>query len=197
MLMEPMTQKFTKDFEAFNDAVDSLIEKAKKELAGERLPVEAALFRLELDMLYGGQVHRKRASSPLLHITSEADARCLYEAFEREFSETFSPLVVHPEGGVYVENFVVTASIPTDKPAIATYRGNGSGPEAALKGSRKCYWGGMTGFEDTRVYDYTQLAPGHLIEGPALLETEYTTVVVPPAFQCSIDEHLFGHIVRV
>ena len=197
MLMEPMTRKFTNDFEAFNDAVDSLIEKAKKELAGERLPVEAAVFRLELDMLYGGQVHRKRASSPLLHITSEADARCLYEAFEREFSETFSPLVVHPEGGVYVENFVVTASIPTDKPAIATYRGNGSGPEAALKGSRKCYLGGMTGFEDTRVYDYTQLAPGHLIEGPALLETEYTTVVVPPAFQCSIDEHLFGHIVRV
>lgn len=197
MLMEPMTRKFATEFKPFNEAVQSLIEKAKKELAGERLPVEKAEFRLELDILYGGQVHRKRASSPLLSLSSEADARLVYEEFEREFSDTFSPLVVHPEGGVYVENFVVTVSIPTEKPPIATYSGNGAGPEVALKGSRKCYWGGADGFEETNVYDYTKLTPGHVLEGPAILETEYTTVVVPPAFRCSIDEHLFGHIVRI
>jgi N-methylhydantoinase A len=104
--------------------------------------------------------------------------------------------VVHPAGGVYVENFVVTVSIPTEKPLVATYTGNGAGPEAALKGSRKCYWGENGGFEDTDVYDYTRLAPGHVVTGPAILETEYTTVVVPPAFTCSIDEHLFGHVAR-
>ncbi len=196
MLMEPNTRKFATEFEAFNDAVELLIEKAKKELAGERLPVEQAVFRLELDMLYGGQVHRKRASSPIMAVKSEADARLVYEEFEREFSETFSPLVVHREGGVYVENFVITVSIPTEKPAIATYKGNGAGLETALKGSRKCYWGGTGSFEDTQVYEYTRLAPGHVITGPAVLETEYTTVVVPPAFLCSIDEHLFGHITR-
>jgi len=197
MLMEPMTRKFATDFEAFNEAVESLIEKAKKELAGERLPVEEAVFRLELDMLYGGQVHRKRASSSLLSLSSEADARLVYEEFEQEFSETFSPLVVHPQGGVYVENFVVTVSIPTERPPIATYSGNGAGPEVALKGSRKCYWGEAGGFEETKIYDYTKLTPGHVVAGPAILETEYTTVVVPPAFRCSIDNHLFGHIVRV
>lgn len=197
MLMEPMTRKFATDFEAFNEAVESLIEKAKKELAGERLPVEEAVFRLELDMLYGGQVHRKRASSSLLSLSSEADARLVYEEFEQEFSETFSPLVVHPQGGVYVENFVVTVSIPTERPPLATYSGNGAGPEVALKGSRKCYWGEAGGFEETKIYDYTKLTPGHVVAGPAILETEYTTVVVPPAFRCSIDNHLFGHIVRV
>ena len=197
MLMEPMTRTFATDFAAFNEAVESLIAKAKKELAGEGLPVDSAIFRLELDMLYGGQVHRKRASSSLMAIHSEADARLVYAEFEREFSETFSPLVVHQDGGVYVENFVVTASVPTEKPEIATFPSNGAGPESALKGSRKCYWGEVGGFEETSVYDYMGLAPGHVVAGPAILETEYTTVVVPPAFQCSIDEHMFGHIVRV
>lgn len=197
MLMEPMTRMFATDFTAFNEAIESLVEKAKKELAGEGLPVDTAVFRLELDMLYGGQVHRKRANSPLMAIGSEADARLVYAEFEREFSETFSPLVVHQDGGVYVENFVVTASVPTEKPEIATFPSNGAGPEKALKGSRKCYWGEVGGFEETDVYDYMGLAPGHVIAGPAILETEYTTVVVPPAFNCSIDEHMFGHIVRV
>lgn len=196
MLMEPMTRTFATDFTAFNEAIESLVEKAKKELAGEALPVDTVVFRLELDMLYGGQVHRKRASSPLLSIGSEADARAVYEEFEREFSETFSPLVVHQDGGVYVENFVLTATVPTEKPEIATYTGNGAGPEKARKGSRKCYWGEVGGFEETEVFDYIGLAPGHEIAGPAILETEYTTVVVPPSFHCSIDEHMFGHIVR-
>lgn len=197
MLMEPMTRTFVSDYAAFNEAVESLIEKAKRELAGEGLPVDTAVFRLELDILYGGQVHRKRASSPLLKISSEANARLVYDEFEREFSETFSPLVVHKDGGVYVENFVVTASIPAEKPEIQTFTGNGAGPEKARKGTRKCYWGEADGFEETAVYDYLGLLPGHQIAGPAILETEYTTVVVPPEFQCSIDEHLFGHITRV
>jgi N-methylhydantoinase A/acetophenone carboxylase len=36
------------------------------------------------------------------------------------------------------------------------------------------------------------LKPGNRLEGPAILEGEYTTVVVPPAMKFSIDERGLG-----
>lgn len=195
MLMEPGTRKFNTDYEGFNSAVETLMEKAKKDLAGEGLAVDKAAFRLELDMLYGGQVHRKRSSSPLLFIRSPEDMEAVYNEFEKEFSETFSPLVVHPEGGVYVESFVLTASIPAEKPSVPTYKIEGSDPMAARKAKRQCYWGNG-GLEDTAVFDYLKLKAGNEVVGPSVLETEYTTVVIPPGYQCRVDEHLFARIER-
>ena len=69
-------------------------------------------------MLYGGQVNVKRMSSPMLFIRSEADAKAVYDEFEREFSESFSPLVVNRPGGVYLDSFVGKVTVPTEKPAL-------------------------------------------------------------------------------
>lgn len=195
MVMEPRTRKFNNNYDEFNATVDTLIERAKKELRGEGLDPARAVFKLELDMLYGGQVHRKRSSSPLLRVLSEGDLTAVYKEFEKEFSETFSPLVVHPEGGCYVESFVVTAMIPTEKPVIPTYEMVGMDPSSAKKGVRMCYWG-KGHFEETPVYEYLDLKPGNVVKGPSILETEYTTLVVPPELMCSIDQHLFARISR-
>ncbi|VBB47593.1 Acetophenone carboxylase gamma subunit [uncultured Desulfatiglans sp.] len=195
MVMEPVTRKFNKHYDDFNSTVEALIERAKKELRGEGLDPARAVFKLELDMLYGGQVHRKRSSSPLLYVRSEGDLTAVYKEFEKEFSETFSPLVVHPAGGCYVESFVVTAVIPTEKPAVPTFEMAGTDPAAAQKGVRQCYWGNG-GFEETPVYEYLDLKPGNVVKGPSILETEYTTLVIPPALTCSIDQHLFARISR-
>jgi N-methylhydantoinase A/acetophenone carboxylase len=195
VLMEPATRIFSTNYDDFNSVVDSLIERAKKELAGEGMPVEDAVFRLELDMLYGGQVHRKRSSSPVLQVNSEADMKAIYDDFEQEFSDAFSPLVCHPDGGVYVESFVLTASIPAEVPEIPEYPLSGPDASQALRTKRQCYWGN-SGFEESAVYDFSKLEAGNEINGPAVLETEYTTLVVPPDFVCRIDEHLFARIER-
>lgn len=195
MLMEPITKQFTTSYEEFNQAVESLMERAKKELEGEGLPVEEAVFSLELDMLYGGQVHRKRASSPLLFIEGEEDVRAIYNRFEQEFSETFSPLVVHPEGGVYVENFVLRASIPTQKPRLPEYELEGEDASRALKEKREAFWEDE-GMVETSIYDYALLKPGNVVEGPAIIESEYTTIIVPQEFSYSVDRHGFGRLKR-
>ncbi|MDP6743066.1 MAG: hydantoinase/oxoprolinase family protein [SAR324 cluster bacterium] len=195
VLMEPGTRNFSTNYDEFNSVVDSLIGKAKKELAGEGMPVEDAVFRLELDMLYGGQVHRKRSGSPVLHVNSEVDMKAIYDEFEQEFSEAFSPLVCHPDGGVYVESFVLTASIPAEVPKIPEYSVSGPDASQAMRTKRQCYWSN-TGFEESNVYDFSKLKAGNEISGPAILETEYTTLVVPPDFVCRIDEHLFALIER-
>jgi len=192
VFMEPVSEQLVIDRKVFNETVGSLIEKAKGELVAEGLSVEDAIFSLELDMLYGGQVNVKRMSSPILQIETDEDAQQVYDAFEREFSEAFSPLVVNKPGGVYLDNFVVRASVPTKKPIVPEFQLQGKNPSEAQLGSRECYWPETKESIDTPVFSFEQLQPGNVVNGPAILEAELTTVILPPTQTLSIDKYGLG-----
>jgi N-methylhydantoinase A/oxoprolinase/acetone carboxylase beta subunit len=191
-LMEPVTHKLSQEFEKFNRAVESLIENANRDLSGEGLDPSKATLVLELDMMYGGQFHVKRTLSPLLFIRTERDVSAICDAFEKEFSEAFSPFVVNPDGGVFVDSFILKAIVPTKKVSLPTMPLGKSDPEAARKGSRGVYWPEKKDFSDTNIYAFDQLRPGNVIQGPAVVEGEYTTLVVPFPLRFSIDEHGLG-----
>jgi N-methylhydantoinase A/oxoprolinase/acetone carboxylase beta subunit len=40
------------------------------------------------------------------------------------------------------------------------------------------------------VFDYSALVPGSQLVGPAIVESPFTTVVLPPASTLSVDEYL-------
>ncbi|MBM4422496.1 MAG: hydantoinase/oxoprolinase family protein [Chloroflexi bacterium] len=192
MFIQPFTQQFVVDQDQFNAVVTSLIDVAKLDLAGEGFDPDQAIFQLELDMLYGGQVQVKRTSSPELFIRGEAYARAIYDEFEREFAETFSRLVVNPAGGVYVDNFVLKAVLPTVKLNLPTRALEGPSPAYAQRGSRLAFWPEHGDLRETNVYDGMALRPGNVVEGPALVETQFTTIVVPPGLIYSINQHELG-----
>jgi N-methylhydantoinase A/acetophenone carboxylase len=68
----------------------------------------------------------------------------------------------------------------------------GRDPAAARKGERQVYWQDASDYRATPVYAYESLRPGNVVEGPAILEGEYTTVVVPPAMRFSINDRGLG-----
>jgi N-methylhydantoinase A/acetophenone carboxylase len=191
LLMAPMSQQLTTDYDSFNAVVDRLIEQATGDLRAEGLPVDEAAFGLELDMLYGGQVNVKRTASPRLRIHSPEDVAAVYDAFEREFSEAFSPLVVNKPGGVYLDNFVLKVTVPTPKPVLPDHPLEVEDPAKAAIGRRPTWWPGA-GWTDTAVYEADALRPGNRLEGPAIVEAPLTTVVVPPGSRYSIDHHGLG-----
>ena len=191
-LMEPVTHRLTQEFGTFNRTVESLIENAKRDLAGEGLDPAEATFILELDMLYGGQFHVKRTLSPLLFVRSENDVNTVCDAFEKEFSEAFSPFVVNPDGGVFVDSFVLKAVVPTKKVSLPKMPLEGTDPKTAYKGSRPVYWPDKKDYSTTNVYSSEKLRPGNVIVGPAVVEGQYTTLVVPSSMTFSIDHHGLG-----
>jgi N-methylhydantoinase A/oxoprolinase/acetone carboxylase beta subunit len=191
-LMSPSSQKLTQDYAAFNAAVESLVEQARRDLAGDGLNPNEAAFVLELDMLYGGQFHVKRALSPRLAMHSPEDVRAICDAFNKEFSEAFSPFVVNPEGGIFVESFILKAIVATQKVYLPKMPLQGHDPAAAGKGERRVYWPEAKDYRATPIFSYELLRPGNALEGPAVLEGEYTTVVVPPLMRFSMDEHGLG-----
>jgi N-methylhydantoinase A/oxoprolinase/acetone carboxylase beta subunit len=200
--MEAITTKLTVDRDEFNAVVDELIAQATADLETEGLPVDDAQFALELDMLYGGQVNVKRTASPVTHLRSDADIQAVYDAFEQEFSEAFSPLVVNKPGGVYLDNFVLKVTVPTPVPELETYALADDDPSAAQTGTRQVWWpddeGAVTGtWTETSIFDAAALAPGNRITGPAVVEADLTTIVVPPGMTYAIDERGLGILERV
>jgi len=191
-LMEPGTHQLTSEFDEFNNTVSGLIENANRDLAGEGLDPATANFVLELDMLYGGQFHVKRTLSPLLFVRNQEDIRAVCDAFAKEFSEAFSPFVVNPDGGVFLDTFVLKAIVPAQKVTLPTLPLEGHNPGAAAKGTRLVYWPEKKDFEMTRIFVFEKLRPGNVIQGPAVVEGEYTTLVVPEPLGFSIDQHGLG-----
>jgi N-methylhydantoinase A/oxoprolinase/acetone carboxylase beta subunit len=58
--------------------------------------------------------------------------------------------------------------------------------ELARRGFRSCLFDGSR--EQTPVYDWDRIEPGHRLSGPALIDDRTTTVLVPRGFGCAIDE---------
>jgi acetophenone carboxylase len=191
-LMAPGSQQLSTEYATFNDTVESLLQSARKDLVGDGLDPASASFVLELDMLYGGQFHVKRTLSPLLALRSPEDVRAICEAFKKEFSEAFSPFVVNPEGGVFVESFILKAIVPTKKVELPRLPLEGRDPSSARKGERLALWPGAGDFQSCPVFSYEALRPGNVVEGPAIAEGEYTTIVIPPSMRFSIDDRRLG-----
>ena len=192
LLLHPLTGAPTTDYERFNAMVRDLVDEARREIESEGLSWEDASVSLELDMLYGGQINSKRASSPLLEIHSEADVRQVYERFEQEFSEAFSPLAVNVPGGVYIDTFVLRVSIPGQDLVLPELELQGEDASAARRGSRDAYWPEAGGWADTPVFELEALQPGNRVLGPAIIQAALTTAVIPPGRRFTIDEHGLG-----
>ncbi len=190
--IEPYTGRAAVDREAFNAIVRGLKEQAQEELAAEGLDPNDAVYTLELDMLYGGLIHSKRTATPGLFLSSEEDVWAFYKQFEQEFSESFSPLIVNLPGGVYIDTFVLKAIVPSHKVEMIARELHGPDPGAAQKGSRQAYWPAQKGWIETPVYDQERLLPGNELMGPAILESEYTTVVIPPNMTYRVDAYGLG-----
>jgi len=192
VFMEPVTEQLSTDYGRYNNAVQQLIEQARIDIAAEGLALDDVVYQVEIDMLYGGQVHVKRVASPFVRIDDATQMQAIYDAFETEFSAAFSPHVIHKPGGVYLDNIVLKASVPTAKPELPEYPLVDADASAAVSGTREAYWPEFARREETTVYRFEAMQPGHRIEGPALVEAEFTTLVLPPGQCFHIDSRGLG-----
>jgi N-methylhydantoinase A/acetophenone carboxylase len=190
--MAPATERIVIDKDAFNDRVRELLDKARKDLEAEGLGGRDTVFSVELDMLYGGLVQVKRVSSPVLFIDSDDDAQRVYDEFEKEFSEAFSPHVVNKPGGVYLDGIVLKATVITEKLELPVLPLGEADAGGARTTARSAYWAEYGERRDTSVYAFAGLKPGNIVTGPAIVEMEFSTIVVPPGQRLEIDRHGLG-----
>ena len=90
-----------------------------------------------------------------------------------------------------IDNYVLQATAPRDKPLLSEYPLSGPDPQSAETGSRPVYWL-PDGFQSSIIYDWAKLLPGNVVNGPSIIEAPSTTIAVPPNSTYAVDNKLTG-----
>jgi N-methylhydantoinase A/oxoprolinase/acetone carboxylase beta subunit len=171
-LIKPLTKAAQAQMEA---AYTELEAQALAQLARDGFEREAMSVERYAECRYAGQGYEIRVAAPTGLAAAEwvaAIAEAFHAAHEREFAHAFRDARIeivnvglHGRGhlaGVRLER-LPTAAEP---------------PHAA--GQRDVWFDGH-GMARTPVFDRASLHSGHLLDGPALIEQEDSTVLIPPS----------------
>ena len=159
---------------------------ARGQLEREGFGPEAQRLLRSLDLRYRGQAFELNltlgdarpdaALPPLDRIESD---------FHRQHREVYGH--ANPEATVELVNARLTAYGLVPKPAAERHAASGAALDPALVERRPVWFGGRA--HDCPVWDRERLSDGAAIRGPAIVEEFGATIVVPPRWRGTLDEH--------
>jgi N-methylhydantoinase A len=124
-------------------------------------------IRLSADMRYGEQVFEINVPLDTVVRTREAIENAFHSAHERLYTYALR------DQDVVLVNACV--SVIGRLPAAPAAKRSEATPPASPKGRREIY---LSGWIDVPVLDFSALAPGQAVPGPAIVESETTTVLL-------------------
>lgn len=167
------TQDF--DFEGVESVIDRLVERARDFIWSTGVANELSNIRLIADARYPHQVWEVEVPLPTLKISTNADIAALADTFHKMHEKLFA--ISDPSSVVEVVGWRVRASCQTRTAPLGRVESGTSRPRS--RRSRPVYFHDH-GLVEALVLSYDELAPADVIEGPAIVETPVTVVVVNP-----------------
>jgi N-methylhydantoinase A len=149
------------------DDVDAVYEELSEQLLSEVSDRDAAAVRHAADLRYAGQ-----SFELMVDIERPFDAAAAAERFGAAHESAYG---YRADESVELVNCRVMATVSRSAPSIE-YAGGGD-PQT---GSREAAF--ADGVHETPVYERQRLSPGGLFAGPAIVEGDESTIVVPPAW---------------
>jgi N-methylhydantoinase A len=173
-----------------NQLLAEIEEHAARELRSAGLGPEDLFFQRFLAICYPGQTF----DMPVPAVTSagrlsDADLRATVLRFH-DLHEELHAYAVRDEEPVIRAVRVQTLG-RTAKPEQREVERVHSPVSSALRSRRQAFFDGR--FVDTPVYDGDSVGYGHRIEGPAIVEERFTTIVIQPGHVAEVDR--FGNYV--
>jgi N-methylhydantoinase A len=176
--------------ERVNELLELLEQDAQEELGPAGLGRDDLEFHRYVNLCYPGQTF-DMAVPAVLHDgrMSAADLEATVAAFH-DLHEELHAYAVRDEEPVL--RAVRLHALGRTEPVELGESPAAAGPLAdALRSRRPAFFGDR--FEDTPVYDGDRIGAGHVIEGPAIVEERFTTIVVYPGQRAELDR--FGNYV--
>jgi N-methylhydantoinase A len=167
-----------------NDALDSIEARARQMMAEEGIAPARQRFEFSLDVRHKGQINEVEVSMPWKRVPADYEPR-----LRKRFVERYEQLYGRGSAlaGAQLEIVVcrLRARALTPRPKLTRARSASKAiPQAALLKPRTIWWQGL---RKTPVYDGDRLVSGNVIQGPAIVETADTTVVVHPGRTLRLD----------
>ncbi len=159
---------------------DDFAESAYATLADEGVPAERVRLERYLDMRYIGQSWKLGIDD----LRDDAALMQVKRAFDQLHETTYSYSAPDDQAEIVNIGMLATGLMPRiELRAIPT--GDRS-PCAARTATRPVYFGEVSGFVSSEVYDRYALRVGNVIDGPAIVEEIDSTTVVHPGYEVEV-----------
>jgi N-methylhydantoinase A len=172
-----------------NENFSGLLKLALSDLRAAGFEESDVLVNRSVDMRYRYQVHELNvpfaAGSAAI---TDKDTESLYTLFDELYEKAFGQGSGYREAGKEILTFRLTATGLLMKPDIKAEQIQRSDGAHALKGHRDVYFEEERKFVSTGVYDFTKMQPGIEVDGPSIIETPVTTIVINPNDRAAMDE---------
>jgi N-methylhydantoinase A/acetone carboxylase beta subunit len=176
---------------AIQQAWDALRRQVAAEFAKSGKGEDEVTFRCFVRMQYYGQLNDIEIYSPAQHLKDAGDVDALIAAFEDAYGKVYARSAKSPELGYLVTYAIVTGTVQVEKPALPLEPLVGPEPLAA-KGARQVWW--HEEWQETPIFEQTDLQAGNVIAGPAIVESPADTLVIPPGRRARLDQHRIFHL---
>jgi N-methylhydantoinase A/acetophenone carboxylase len=170
----------------FNNIVKSLMDSLLMDMRGEGFPADKVSFSLELEAASEKVI--AVLESPVTLLEGPQDIDRILDTFARQNN------IDHVDE-LSIKLFRLRATSPTVHPELAIHEFAGESPEKALKEYREVYW--KNGFTRTAIYGQSKLECGNIVTGPAVIESDDTTILIPQGKKYTVDNLLNGIIESV
>ncbi|MEU9123577.1 hydantoinase/oxoprolinase family protein [Streptomyces sp. NPDC048506] len=181
------------DHDRLADVYGQLTARAAEALDKEGFPPADQRYARSADLRYFGQAFEVRVpvpDGPLDPELTDTVATAFHDAHRQLYGYDFRS---DPNQAVEWVNLRVTGIGPIRRPALRELPAGDGDVTRALSGVRPVCFDAAEGHVDTTVYRRADLAPGDLVEGPAILEEFGSTIPVHPGFTARVDAH--GNVV--
>jgi N-methylhydantoinase A/acetone carboxylase beta subunit len=165
---------------------EMLRERVAEEFAKSGVPEPEISYRHYVRMQYYGQLNDLEILAP----SDEANVDDLIARFEDAYGKLYSRAVRSPELGYLVTNVIVVGSVEVEKPALPSEELASGAPTP--KASRPVWWD--AGFEETPIYEQSDVRAGHRLDGPAVVESPADTLALPPGRSAEMDGNRIWHL---
>lgn len=170
------------DLNAIGDLYQQLESEARESVKGIAQLGDKAVFTRSAEIRYVGQYHEVEVQFPPGRVTAEGIKETIARFHKRhEALYTFAM----PWRETEFLTFRLRATVPRADFDLSHIPFGGPDASSALKRQRACMWGGQ--FVETPIYVGDLLLTGNRIAGPAIIEEQTTTVIIPHHYVCEVD----------
>ncbi len=163
------------DHNRLNEIFEELEEKAVAQLRKEGFEDDQIELSRLVEMKFSLQIHQVEVPVPGGKLTAE-DAESQVERFIERYEEINGKGSAFVSAGTQMGLFKVMARGKVPIPQFPEIESGKVEPT----GSREVYWREFGEFRETDTYSGSELGHGSEVEGPAIIDFDVTTVVLPP-----------------
>ena len=174
------------DLDSVRSIVAGMESEGRDKLLGQGVPETGIEISVSADMRYLDQIYEVNVPLPDLAQGAEILLAQWAANFHQRYQELYSYSQSEQEIRLVTLRATAVGRLPKMDPPPLDNKDAGNQTPVKEQGRRSVY---LKGWTEAPVYDIGKLSPGDSVSGPAILQSDFTTVLVEPGDSAEVDRY--------